>query len=547
MNSLIRTALSGFILFIGIASAQNNAASTPQEYELVILNTNDHHGAIDFPEYQNSNSGSLASVSTMISQVRESCKNVLLLDAEDINTGSAVSNMFDAEPDIRAYNAMKYDAVTFGNHEFDGDLKKLKKQIDISDFQWISCNVMLKNKFLGKPYIIKKFKGFTVGIIGLTTARTAAIANHGKEITFTDEIESVASAVKTLRSKKNVDIVILLCHAGDIRQDSKHVTSIDIANKTSGIDLIVDGHSHSYFSKPKIVNNTPIVTAGAYSKYVGKGVMKISNGTVCGFNWKPVEINSETFPPDPKITALLAPYLSKAEKSLNDIVFKNSQKLEFGNSLVRYQEMPSGNILADAMVYEISKLGIVADFAIVNGGNIRTSLPEGSVRRKDVLTMLPFTNSIFVIKLKGSDVQSLFSFIGSIKQGSGAWAQVSDGVKYTITYDNNGNGEISSLTINYKKIAPEKEYIIAVNEFMANGNDGYDVLKKAIYSYNTSVLLSDAFINFMSTLDLAAAGSNKKRITVIGGINPDQNDTFSNTILKTEAAFDEHSTTSNNR
>ncbi|MDO5576450.1 MAG: 5'-nucleotidase C-terminal domain-containing protein, partial [Fibrobacter sp.] len=390
-------------------------------------------------------------------------------------------------------------------------------------------------------------RGFTVGIIGLTTTRTAAIAKHGKAITFTNEIESVNSAVKILRNQKNVDIVILLCHAGDIKQDSRHVTSIDIANNTSGIDLIIDGHSHSFFSKPKIVNNTPIVTAGSYSKYVGKGVMKITDRKVSDFSWEPVEINSTTFPPDPKITALLEPYKAKAEKSLNDIVFTTSRELEFGNSLVRYQEMPSGNILADAMIFELSKLGIVADFAIINSGNIRTGLPKGNVRRRDVLTMLPFTNSIFMVRLKGSDVLKLFDFIASIKQGSGAWAQVSDGVKYTITYDKNGNGEISSLTINYKKIDPEKEYSIAVNEFMANGNDGYDVLRNAIYSYNTSVLLSDAFINFMSTQDLAAISNDKKRITIIGGINPDQSDTFCNTILKTEATFDKHSAAPTNR
>jgi len=516
--------LSVLLMFVAIvagllfSSCASTAKNSGKVYELVVLNTNDTHGA-DLATKDGT--GGFALQAAFVKQVRAQNRNVLVLHAGDVNTGSALSNMFNAEPDIMSLNAIGYDAVALGNHEFDGPLAKLQNQIAISKFSWISANIMQGSGYFVKPYIIKDYDGFRVAVIGLTTKRTLTIASPDKSLTFTDEIKTAEQMVKLVRSKEHADIVIICGHLGDVPETVEQETSVKLAESVKGIDLIVDGHSHSYFAEPKIVNGIPIVTANVYGKYVGDGVMTIRNGKKTGFTWKPVEITSKTFTPDPEITTLLDPYVQKADASLKDIVLTTSAPFPFGQKLPRYQEMASGDVLCDGMTSYCRNQGISVDCAIANGGGIRSELPAGNVTRGDVLTMLPFDNVLFVMTLKGSDVVDLFNFIGSIKQGAGAWAQVSKEVKYTITYDAVGNGTISGLTINGKPVDPDKTYKIATNDYMAGGGDGYTAFKKSIDTFNSSMLLSSVFIDYVKSFKSGFTPDTDGRITVVGGKLPE--------------------------
>jgi 5'-nucleotidase / UDP-sugar diphosphatase len=512
-------AASAFLL-AGCASLGRKSST---EYKLVILHTNDHHGSVTGrPDKDGIGHGGLAERAAFVKQVRSENENVLVLDAGDINTGMAVSNMFKAEPDIKAYNVIGYDAVTFGNHEFDGTLAKLKGQMSLSKFTWLSANIKENGKYLGKPYIIKKYKGFTVGVFGLTTLRTKVIASPDKSLSFSDEIQTAKEIVSFLRNKKKVDVLIELGHLGDIEETPDQNTSIKLAQQVSGIDLIIDGHSHSYFTEPKVVNGTPIVTANEWGKYMGDGVMTIAGGKITGFTWKPVEITDKAFPPDANVAALLKPYIDKANASLKQVVMTTTDEFPFGKKLTRYQEMASGDILADATVVYLKKTGVNVDFAFHNGGNIRTNLPKGPVTKEQIITMLPFENYVYVLTLKGSDVKKLFDFIGSINQGAGGFAQVSKEVKYTVTYDAKGeNGSISGVTIGGKPIDEGRTYRIATNDYLANGGDGYVALKNSIDTYNTSMLMNNIFIDYVSTLPQPVAPATDGRITIVGGHLPE--------------------------
>ncbi|MFA6857026.1 MAG: 5'-nucleotidase C-terminal domain-containing protein [Treponema sp.] len=512
---LVFAAVTAGLLFSGCASTVNDNGKT---YELVVLNTNDTHGA-DLATKDGT--GGFASQAAFVKQVRARNKNVLVLHAGDVNTGSAFSNMFNAEPDIKCLNAIGYDAVTPGNHEFDGPLEKFQKQIALSKFQWISANIMQGNKYLVKPYIIKNYDGFRVAVIGLTTRRTLTIASPDKSLTFTDEIETAKRMVNLVRTKEHAGIVIVCGHLGDVPETADQETSVKLAGNVQGIDLIVDGHSHSYFAEPKIVNGIPIVTANVYGKYVGDGVMTIRNGKKVDFTWKPVEITTKDFAPDPEITKLLEPYVQKADASLKDVVLTTTAPFPFGQKLTRCQEMASGDVLCDGMVAYCRNQGMGIDCAVTNGGGIRAGLPAGNVTRGDVLTMLPFDNVLFVLTLKGSDVLDLFNFIGSVKQGAGAWAQVSKEVKYTITYDAQGNGTISGLIIGGAPVDPGRTYKIATNDYMAGGGDGYAAFKKSIDTFNSSMLLSSVFIDYVKSFKGVFTPATDGRITVTGGKLPE--------------------------
>ena len=514
-------ALAFMVVFTGFAVAKDKDAKkeSGKISTLTVLDTNDHHGTV----LPNGGQAGLAERATFIAGVRAENKNVLLLDAGDINTGSALSNMFKGEIDIKAYNMMKYDAVAFGNHEFDGSLALLESQMKQADFPFLSANVKTANgKYLGKPYIVKKYDGFKVGIFGLTTLRTLTIASPDKSLTFVNEIDAAKEMVKTLRGKEKCDIVIALAHLGMVEEAAGQVTSLKLAEAVPGIDLIVDGHSHTALTEAKYVGTTPIVQANEWGKFVGDGVFTIENKKITSFVWKPVQINAKdkvTYAPDAAVAAMIAPYKEKADATLKEVVAETSDKFEFGDKLSRKKEIALGDMVNDAtMWYVKSVLGKDADFALTNGGNIRTELPAGKITREQITTVLPFDNWIYLTKMKGSDVIALFDFIASIKQGAGGWAQVSAEARYTIDYATNPDkGAIKDLTIKGKPIDPNAVYTIVTNDYLMGGGDGYVALKNNIEAYNTSTTLRDVVIAYAQDKKVLTPATDG-RITVIGGM-----------------------------
>jgi 5'-nucleotidase/UDP-sugar diphosphatase len=507
-------AFAAAILSIALITAEGTAKT----YSLTVLHTNDTHGTV----LPNAGLGGLAERATFIAGVRASTPNVLLLDAGDINTGSALSNAYKAEIDINAYNMMKYDAVAFGNHEFDGKLAQIEKQMKQAKFPFLAANIKRADgKYLGKPYIVKKFNGFKVGIFGLTTNVTQIIASPDPSLKFLNEIDAAKEAVNALRSKEKCDIVIALTHLGLTEDMKDQVTSEKLAAAVPGIDLIVDGHSHSALTEAKYVGTTPIVSANEFGKFVGQGTFEISGGKVASFVWKPVAINVKdkiTYAADPAVAAMIAPYKAKSDATMKEVVGETTALFEFGDRLSRKKEIALGDMVNDgSMWYVRTVLGKEADFAITNGGNIRTELPAGKITREQITTVLPFDNWIFVTKLSGAQVIDLFTFIASIKQGAGAWAQVSSEVRYTIDYTNPEKGELKDLTIQGKPVDPNATYTLVTNDYLMGGGDGYVVLKTNLGAFNTSVTLRDAIIAYVQDKKVLTPATDG-RITLIGGL-----------------------------
>ncbi len=516
---LISLILASVFMVFSCTSAPK-IESVPREagvaYTLTLMHTNDHHGAT----LSKDGAYGLAERATYINKVRSENANVLLLDAGDINTGTALSNMFYAEPDIKAYNMMGYEAVVFGNHEFDGTLAKLEGQMAVSEFPWLSANITREDgSFLGKPYITKDYEGFRVGIFGLTTLRSQVIASPDASLTFADEIETAAKYVDILRNKEKCDIVIVLGHLGDIEEAAGQNTSFKIAAAVDGIDIIVDGHSHSFFEEAKKINNTWIVSSNEWGKYVGTGTLTVIDGALADFTWAPEKITTDAYPADEAILAMLDPYIVKANESLKEVVFQTVSGLPAGNKDSRKWETAIGDFVADAQDGYLAAHGVKVDFGFTNGGNIRADFPAGDVTRENVLTVLPFENYVYVVTLNGSDVAELFQFIATLNQGAGGFPQMSKNVKYTLTYDAEGkNGQISDVTISGEPVDTTRTYRIAINDYLAGGGDGYEVLTRSIDTFNTSMLMSDVVIEYAQSLTEPVSAETSGRITVVGGI-----------------------------
>lgn len=509
----ITAVVLAFMLAVtGIVSAQAPKREAGKTYSLVVLNTNDNHGTV----LPNAGMAGLAERATFVGSVRASNGNVLLLDAGDINTGTALSNMFKGEIDIKAYNMMKYDAVTFGNHEFDGPLSLLESQMKQATFTFLSANIKRADgKYLGTPYIIKNYDGFRVGVFGLTTLRTLKIASPDKSLSFINEITVAQEMVNLLRVKESCDIVIALTHLGLVEEEKGQITSEALAKAVPGIDLIIDGHSHTAMTEAKFIGATPIVSANEWGKFVGQGSFSIKDGKIVAFLWKPVAI----YGADAAIAAMIAPYKAKGDLTLKEVVAETTAVFEFGDRLSRKKEIALGDMINDGTMWYVKEvLKKEADFAFTNGGNIRTLLPAGQITREHVSTVLPFDNWIYLTKMKGSDVTALFEFIASVPQGAGAWAQVSSEVRYTIDYSADiAKGTLKNLTLKGKAIDPAAVYTFVTNDYLMSGGDGYVVLKKNVEAYNTSTTLRDAIIAYVQYKKVLTPATDG-RITIIGGM-----------------------------
>jgi len=501
-----------FLTGVLYAAAIMEGSSIGKSGELILLHTNDFHGALVASDGR----PVIAEMATVVNVVKSVNHQVLLVDAGDINTGSALSNMFDAEPVIRAYNMMGYDAMTFGNHEFDGGLDKLNKQIDLADFSFVSSNVKKQDgSYLGgHMYIVKQYNNFTVGIFGITTLRTQAMATLDKSLVFVNEIDAAREVVNILRNTEKVDIVIGLVHMGDVKESEDHITSVDLAAAVEGIDILVDGHSHSSIEMPKKAGDTWIVTANEMGKYMGFGRIVVKNGKLDNFEWVSIAVR-----PDSNIIEMLKPYIEKAGASLKEVKGEASDTFVFGNRLTRYQETAIGNMITDANVWylqNVSKQQV--DFAFHNGGNIRTELKKGPITMEDILTVLPFENYLYVVSMTGSQVIKLFDFIATIPQGNGGFPQISSDVRFTID-KTSGKGVIKDLTIGGKPVDTNRIYRLCTNDFVLNGGDGYTPMLAATDRLNTSILLSYAvteYIKANKTINPVTDG----RMTILGGVKP---------------------------
>jgi len=299
-----------------------------------------------------------------------------------------------------------------------------------------------------------------------------------------------------------------------VKEAPDHITSPELAAAVSGIDIIVDGHSHTFMEAPLKAGNTWIVSANEWGKYLGQGRLVIRNGKVDNFAWKPIPIA-----PDAEVAAMLKPYNEKAQASLKEVVGEAQDTFVFGNRLTRYQETSIGNMICDANTWFFrTVLNQNIDFAFHNGGNIRTELPKGNITREQVLTVLPFDNYLYIVSLKGDLILELFNFIATIPQGNGGFPQFSKEVRYTLDVPGK---TVSDLTIGGAPVDPNKTYRFCTNDYLLGGGDGYAVMKKAQDPYNTSQLLSYVVIEYIRAQSGGVVTpSTDGRMKVIGGVSP---------------------------
>lgn len=503
---------------LGVSALGLSAGAALADYDLNILHINDFHARFEQINKYDSNClpadleknacyGGLARLKAAIDQKRAELagQNILVLSAGDEFQGSLFYTRYKSAPIAELMNGIGFDAIAIGNHEFDDGPQELAKFIDELKAPMISGNTLagldspVANKFKG--YVIKEIGGQKVAVISVLATDTDETSSPGDSILFSDEIPYLKGAVKEI-SDQGVNKIVLLSHVG-YERDKQIAAAVD------GIDVIVGGHSHTYLSStdekaagpyPTMVKDpagvaVPIVTAYAYTKYLGD--LKVTfddNGVVKTATGAPILLDS-SITPDAAFAARIAELGAPLEELKKQEIGETEEAIDGSRETCRVRECAMGNLVSDAILDRVKDQGI--SIAIQNGGGLRASIDKGKVTMGDVLTVLPFQNTIATFQLKGTDVKAaLENGLGQIEEGAGRFPQVA-GLKYSFDKSKPAGERVVSVEVKdgdgYKPLDPEKLYGVVSNNYMRAGGDGYKVFAtKGANAYDFGPNLEDA-------------------------------------------------------
>ncbi|MDR1217086.1 MAG: 5'-nucleotidase C-terminal domain-containing protein, partial [Oscillospiraceae bacterium] len=460
-----------------------DAAEIPTDgVALTILHTNDVHGAFEA-------SGS-AIGHDVIAGIYDAYKGaaerpVLLLDAGDAMQGVYFVGQSRGEAAVDIMNAVGYDAMTVGNHEFDYGVARLRELAASADFPFLLKDSLSDEADNFAPYVVIERGGLRVGVFGVTTPQTAAgsvggieMADAGKSFGTVEElIDEARAAVSALRMDENVDIVVCLSHLGV--EDIGFGTSYDIRDNVEGIDVIIDGHSHTALEDiDHAMNRTPITSTGTSA--VALGVVDFKQGDNGEFAVSTKSIFKEEtaeFAPRADVAAVIERWSKAVEEAGAEVVTAIAEDIPLSRSLLRTGEAVAGNLVADAM-----RAAAGADVALENGGGVRDtypSLPAGELTRTQLITVLPFGNVLHMAEVSGAVLkEALEHGVELYPAPTGGFPQVS-GVAFTFNPLAPAGARILEIEVGGEPLDLEKTYSLVTNDFTGPlGGDGYTMLRE---------------------------------------------------------------------
>lgn len=487
------TAVSLFALSSGAAFA---------DYELNILHINDLHSRIESinrfdstcsveEEGKNECFGGVARLKTLIDQKRQerTGKNLLLLNAGDNFQGSLFFTTYKGAAEAEFLNLMKFDAMTVGNHEFDESEDGLASFLDKVTFPVVTANVLPSHKSkIGdriKPSIVLDVGGQKVGIVGAVANDTPELASPGPDILIGEDVATITSAVEELK-KQGINKIVALTHVGYPRD-------LAAIAKIPDVDVVVGGHSHSLLSNtdekaegpyPTMVDNpggykVPVVQAGSYSKYLGDLMVTFDdNGVVKAAKGDPILVDSSV-KPDETVVARVKELAKPIEELRTKVIGKTEAPIDGSRESCRAKECEMGSLVADAMLDRVKGQGVTV--AITNGGGLRASIDGGDVTMGEVITVLPFQNTLSTFQLKGADIRAaLENGLSQVEEGGGRFPQVA-GLRFSFDRSKPAGSRLVSVEVEdggaFAALDPEKTYSLVSNNFMRGGGDGYAVFK----------------------------------------------------------------------
>lgn len=483
------------------------------DYTLHIVHINDLHSRIEpISKYDgtcgaDANAegkcfGGVARVKTMFDKLRAELdgQNVIFVDAGDQYQGSLVYTTYKGTVAAEMMEQIGFDVMAVGNHEFDDGPEGLAKLVDLTSFPIISGNLDLSRSNLlnGKVdnHVVLEVGGEKIGIISALAVDTVDTSSPGPNVIFQDEIDSLSADAQAL-TDQGVDKIIALNHVG-LAKD------LEIAGKVPHLDVVIGGHSHTLMSNdddgtpayPTMVGDVPVAQAYAYSKYVGHLVVTFDDaGHVNMAQGDPILLDASVAE-DEAIVARVKELTGPIEELKARLVSNATDVIDGDRSVCRAMECPMGNLVADAMLDRVKDQGI--QVAIQNGGGLRASIDAGEVTMGEVLTVLPFQNTLSTFHVTGAQiVEALENGVSKVEEGAGRFPQVA-GMTFTVDLTKAAGSRISNVMIGGEPLDPAKEYGAVSNNYVRNGGDGYGVFRDATNAYDYGPDLADVTADYMA-------------------------------------------------
>ncbi len=488
------------------------AGTAAADYTLTILHTNDFHGRFEpISAFGSTCSvedndegkcfGGTARIVNAVSEARSRTNNSILVDAGDQFQGSLFYTYYKGAMVAEFMNLMSYDAMAVGNHEFDDGPEVLRAFDDAVNFPLLMANANIATDpnlagTIEKSVVLDR-AGQQIGLIGLTPQNNDELASPGRFVEFTDPSEAVQAEVDRLEAL-GVNKIILLSHSGlDV--------DLGVAENTTGVDVIVGGHSHTLMGDmdgathpyPLVVGDTYIVQADAYGKYLGELTVTFDNdGVVTEASGQPVLIDA-SFREDSLVKARIAELAIPLDEIRNRVVAQTAGKLTGDRNICRAMECDLGNLIADAMLARVADQGI--DVAVQNSGGIRADIEEGEVTMGAVLTVLPFQNSLSTFQTSGATLLSaLENGVSQIEEGAGRFPQVS-GMSFKVDVSQPAGSRLSDVMIAGQPLDLEAVYGVVSNDYVRNGGDGYSAFRdEAMNVYDFGPDLADVVAEYLA-------------------------------------------------
>ena len=520
--ALLLSVVMSLSLLVSTAWAEEKTGFTLPESlkgKTVVLHTNDVHGAID--KY------------AKVAALRDECyakgaTTVVLVDAGDFSQGSPYVSLSKGATAVEMMNAVGYDIVTLGNHEFDYGFPQLKTNMDSGKAKFmVSCINLVDDK--GDPIYnpddtapITDDNGntlFNLTIFGVATPETMTKANPAlmKGINFLqgEKLYDAAKAgIKIAREEGKSDIVIALGHLG-VDDSSAPNRSIDFMQNVPGVDFFIDGHSHTVMTASK--ENKMIQSTGTGLAYVGAIIIDDAS--------KSIESNglldlSNYEKEDATVKALADKIIADVKAEYGQVFAKTEVDLNGEKAANRTAETNMGDLITDAMMWAIRTKAPSVDMtnavAITNGGGIRASIKKGDITKLNVNTVLPFGNTLAVVYVKGSELLEALEAstfctpesLGGFPQFAGMQVELNTAPKYDANADTypgstyHGPKSINRITIksiNGKAFDPNATYAVITNNFMAAGGDTYYAFAAAKEQFDTGLPLDEILMEYIAT------------------------------------------------
>ncbi len=501
--------LARFLMTTGVLALSASAAAA--EFSLTILHTNDFHdrfepiSAFDSTCSAEDNAagdcfGGSARLATAIAAARDRAENSILVDGGDQFQGTLFYTQYKGTMTAEFMNMLGYDAMTVGNHEFDDGPEVLAELIAAVEFPVLMSNAdytgepMLADRLIKSTVI--EVAGEQIGLIGLTPESTAELASPGPNVIFSDPSEAVQTEVDRLTAE-GVNKIVVLSHSG-------YVVEQAVAENTTGVDVIVGGHSHSLLGDfedavgpyPTMVNGVAVVQAAAYGKYLGElNVTFDDDGTLIEASGAPILIDAGVAE-DADVVARVAELAAPLEELRSMVVAETAAAIEGNRDVCRAMECQMGNLVADAMLDRVADQGV--EIAITNAGGLRASIDAGEVTMGEVITVLPFQNTLSTFQVTGeSVVAALENGVSQIEEGAGRFPQVA-GMTFTFDASAEPGARISDVMVGGTAIDTAKVYSVVSNNYVRNGGDGYEVFVNAENAYDFGPDLADVTADYLA-------------------------------------------------